>query len=166
MTTPRIERRLAAILAMDVAGYSQLMGADELGTLNGLKAHRRERIDPEIARHNGRIVTIASIAGKEGMPGIAAYSAAKAGVIGFCKALAKEVVGAGITVNCVAPAITETDLFKEMSQAHIDGAKARIPMGRFCTVEDIANMVAWIAGPECSFTTGAVFDATGGRATY
>ena len=77
-----------------------------------------------------------------------------------------QVVGAGITVNCVAPAITETDLFKEMSQAHIDGAKARIPMGRFCTVEDIANMVAWIAGPECSFTTGAVFDATGGRATY
>ncbi len=142
--------------------WQQVLAVDLTGVFHGCRpAVRHMR-----AHGYGRIVTIASIAGKEGMAGIAAYSAAKAGVIGFCKALAREVVGAGITVNCVTPAITETDLFKEMTQAHIDGAKARIPMGRFCTVEDIASMVAWIASPECSFTTGAVFDVTGGRATY
>ena len=114
----------------------------------------------------GRIVTIASIAGKEGMPGIAAYSAAKAGVIGFSKALARELVKDGITVNCIAPVITETELFKEMTQAHIDGARARIPMGRFCTVEEIAALTGWVVSPACSFTTGQVFDVSGGRATY
>ena len=114
----------------------------------------------------GRIVTIASIAGKEGMPKITAYSASKHGVIGFCKSLARELVGTGILVNCVAPAITETELFREMTAEHIAGAKARIPMGRFVQVEEIAAMVAWIASPECSFTTGFVFDITGGRADY
>ena len=114
----------------------------------------------------GRIVTIASIAGKEGMPGIAAYSAAKAGVIGYTKALARELATSGVTVNCIAPAITETELFAEMTPAHIEGAKARIPMGRFCTVEEIAAQVAFVASPDCSFTTGAVFDVSGGRATY
>ncbi len=114
----------------------------------------------------GRIVTVASIAGKEGMPKIAAYSASKHGVIGFCKSLARELVGTGVLVNCVAPAITETELFKEMTPEHIAGAKARIPMGRFVQVDEIAAMVAWIAGPECSFTTGFVFDITGGRADY
>jgi 3-oxoacyl-[acyl-carrier protein] reductase len=117
-------------------------------------------------RGYGRIVTIASIAGKEGMPGISAYSAAKAGVIGYSKALARELATSGITVNCIAPAITETELFGEMTQAHIDGAKARIPMGRFCKVEEIAAQVAYVASRECSFTTGFVFDVTGGRATY
>ncbi len=114
----------------------------------------------------GRIVTIASIAGKEGMPGIAAYSAAKAGVIGFSKALARELVTDGVTVNCIAPVITETELFKEMTQAHIEGARARIPMGRFCTVEEIAALTGWVVSPACSFTTGQVFDISGGRATY
>lgn len=117
-------------------------------------------------RGYGRIVTIASIAGKEGMPGIAAYSAAKAGVIGFCKALARELVTSGVTCNAVAPVITETDLFKEMTPQHIEASRGRIPMGRFCTIEEIAAMVAWIASPDCSFTTGAVFDVSGGRATY
>ena len=118
------------------------------------------------ARNYGRIVTIASIAGKEGMPGISAYSAAKAGVIGYSKALARELATTGITVNCIAPAITETELFQEMTESHIAGAKARIPMGRFCKVEEIAAQVAYVASRECSFTTGFVFDVTGGRATY
>jgi 3-oxoacyl-[acyl-carrier protein] reductase len=114
----------------------------------------------------GRIVTIASIAGKEGVPYIAAYSAAKAGVIGFSKALAKELTDCGVTVNCIAPALTETDLLKGMTDDHIARMKAKIPMGRLVQVDEIAEMAAWIASPACSFTTGVVFDITGGRATY
>ena len=114
----------------------------------------------------GRIVNVASIAGKEGSPGIAAYAAAKAGVIAFTKSLAKELMESGVLVNCIAPVITETDLFKEMTPAHIAAMKAKIPMGRFLTIPEIAAMVAWIASPECSFTTGATFDLSGGRATY
>jgi NAD(P)-dependent dehydrogenase (short-subunit alcohol dehydrogenase family) len=118
------------------------------------------------ARRYGRIVNVASIAGKEGMPRIAAYSAAKAGVIGFTKALAKELTDCGVMVNAIAPAITETELFREMTPEHIASAKAKIPMGRFLQIPEIAAMVAWIASRECSFTTGFVFDLTGGRATY
>jgi 3-oxoacyl-[acyl-carrier protein] reductase len=114
----------------------------------------------------GRVVNVSSITGKEGAPHIAAYAAAKAGVIGFTKSLAKELVGSGVLVNAIAPVITQTDLFKEMTQAHIDAAKAKIPMGRFLTVEEIGAMVAWIASPECSFCTGVAFDLSGGRATY
>jgi 3-oxoacyl-[acyl-carrier protein] reductase len=114
----------------------------------------------------GRIVNVSSITGKEGAPGIAAYAAAKAGVIGFTKSLAKELVTTGVLVNAIAPVITETDLFKEMTQEHIDSTKAKIPMGRFLTIDEIAAMVAWIAGPECSFCTGVAFDLSGGRGTY
>ena len=114
----------------------------------------------------GRIVNVSSIAGKEGSAGIAAYAAAKAGVIGFTKSLARELVDSGVLVNCIAPVITETDLFKEMTAEHIAGAKAKIPMGRFLTIEEIAATVAWIASPECSFNTGVTFDLSGGRATY
>jgi 3-oxoacyl-[acyl-carrier protein] reductase len=114
----------------------------------------------------GRIVNVSSITGKEGAPFIAAYAAAKAGVIGFTKSLAKELVGSGVLVNAIAPVITETDLFKEMTQEHIDSAKAKIPMGRFLTIEEIGAMVAWIASPECSFCTGVAFDLSGGRGTY
>lgn len=117
-------------------------------------------------RAYGRIVTVASIAGKEGIAKIAPYSASKHGVIGFCKSLARELVGTGILVNCVAPVITETELFKEMTPEHIAVSLSRIPMGRFVKIEEIAAMVAWIASPECSFTTGFVFDLTGGRADY
>jgi len=118
------------------------------------------------ANRYGRIVTITSIAGKEGVPFIAAYSAAKAGVIGFSKALAKELTDCGVTVNCIAPALTETDLLKGMTEDHISRMKAKIPMGRLVQVDEIAEMAAWIASPACSFTTGFVFDITGGRATY
>jgi NAD(P)-dependent dehydrogenase (short-subunit alcohol dehydrogenase family) len=114
----------------------------------------------------GRIVNIASIAGKEGNPNGAAYTAAKHGVVGFTKAFALELAATGVTVNAIAPAITETDLFKEMTPEYIAGRKARIPMGRFCTVDEIAAMVAFVAGPDCSFTTGFTFDISGGRATY
>ena len=118
------------------------------------------------ARAYGRIVNVASIASKEGNPNATAYCAAKAGVLGFTKALAKDLIDKNVLVNCVTPVITETDLFQEMSREHIDSMKSEIPMGRFCTVAEIAEMVAFVAGPRCSFTTGAVFDVSGGRASY
>jgi NAD(P)-dependent dehydrogenase (short-subunit alcohol dehydrogenase family) len=114
----------------------------------------------------GRIVQVASIAGKEGVANICAYSAAKAGVIGFSKALAKELCDAGVTVNCIAPAMTETPLLDGMTEEFIRTMKAKIPMGRFVHVDEIGELAAWIASPACSFTTGFVFDITGGRATY
>ena len=124
-------------------------------------------VAPHMRAHGyGRIVTVASIAGKEGMPNISAYCASKAGVIGFSKAFARELVGTGVLVNCVAPVMTETDLLREMTPQHIDYCRGLIPMGRFAKIEEIAAMVAWLAGPECSFTTGATFDVTGGRADY
>jgi 3-oxoacyl-[acyl-carrier protein] reductase len=117
-------------------------------------------------RGHGRIINVASIAGKEGVPGIAPYSAAKAGVIGLTKSIAREVTDCGVLVNAIAPVITETELFKEMTEQHITNMKAKIPMGRFLKIDEIAAMVAFIAGPDCSFTTGFVFDLSGGRADY
>ena len=114
----------------------------------------------------GRIVNISSIAGKEGSAGASAYSAAKAGLIGFSKAVAKEIAETGVTINCIAPAIAETDLFKEMTAAHIQNARSKIPMNRFAKVEEIAAMAVFAASPACSFTSGFTFDVTGGRATY
>ena len=118
------------------------------------------------AHRYGRIVTVASIAGKEGVPNISAYSAAKAGVIGLAKSMAKELCDAGVTVNCIAPAMTETALLESMTEEHIRNMKAKIPMGRLVQIDEVAELAAWIASPACSFTTGFVFDITGGRATY
>ncbi len=142
--------------------WARVLAIDLTGVFNCCRAaipHMRDR-------DYGRIVNIASIAGKEGMPGISAYSAAKAGVIGFTKAIARELAQTRVTVNAVAPVIVETELFREMTPEHIESAKARIPLGRFLTVPEIAAQVAWIASRESSFTTGAVFDLSGGRATY
>jgi NAD(P)-dependent dehydrogenase (short-subunit alcohol dehydrogenase family) len=119
-----------------------------------------------IARNFGRIVNIASIAGKEGNPNAPAYSASKAGVIALTKSLGKELAGNDISVNCITPAAARTAIFDQMSQQHIDYMLAKIPRGRFVTVEEIAALVAFCASAECSFTTGAVFDISGGRATY
>jgi len=114
----------------------------------------------------GRIVNIASIAGKEGNPNASAYSASKAGVISLTKSLGKEVAKSGIRVNCVTPAAVKTGMFAQMTQAHIDFMLSKIPMGRFGQVEEIASLVAWLCTEECSFSTGAVFDLSGGRAVY
>lgn len=114
----------------------------------------------------GRIVNVASIAGKEGNPNASAYSASKAAVIGLTKSLGKELVHDGITVNAITPATVETPILKQMAQSHIDYMLSKIPMQRFGTVDELASLISWIASEECSFTTGAVFDISGGRATY
>jgi 3-oxoacyl-[acyl-carrier protein] reductase len=114
----------------------------------------------------GRIVNIASIAGKEGNPNASAYSASKAGVISLTKSLGKELAKSGIRVNCVTPAAVKTGMFEQMTQAHIDFMLSKIPMGRFGQVEEIAALVAWLCTEDCSFSTGAVFDLSGGRAVY
>ena len=114
----------------------------------------------------GRIVNIASIAGKEGNPTLVPYSAAKAGVIGLTKALAKEVATSNIFVNAVAPAVIGTELLKQMEQSTVDLLVSKIPMGRVGTPQEVAALVAWLVSDECSFSTGAVYDLSGGRATY
>ena len=114
----------------------------------------------------GRIVNVASIAGKEGNPNAAAYSAAKAGVIALTKSLGKELAQTGVLVNCVTPAAAKTAIFDQISQQHIDYMLSRIPMGRFVSVDEIAALVCWLASQDCAFSTGAVFDISGGRATY
>ena len=114
----------------------------------------------------GRIVNIASIAGKEGNPNAAPYSAAKAGVIGLTKSLGKELADMNVTVNCITPAAVRTEIFDQISQEHIDFMLSKIPIGRFGTVDEIANLITWLSSEECSFSTGGVFDISGGRATY
>ncbi|MFO1325906.1 MAG: SDR family NAD(P)-dependent oxidoreductase [Rubrivivax sp.] len=119
-----------------------------------------------VARGYGRIVNIASVAGKEGNPNASHYSASKAGLIALTKSLAKETATQGVLVNAIAPAAARTAMFAQMAQAHIDYMLSKIPMGRFVEVGEIAAMAAWLASEECSFSTGAVFDITGGRSTY
>jgi 3-oxoacyl-[acyl-carrier protein] reductase len=114
----------------------------------------------------GRIVNIASIAGKEGNPAASAYAAAKAGVIGLTKALGKELAQDGVIVNCVTPAAAKTRIFDQVTDEFVNYMLSKIPMGRFVKVEEIANLVAWLSSEDCSFTTAGVFDISGGRATY
>ena len=114
----------------------------------------------------GRIVNIASVAGKEGNPNAPAYSAAKAGLIALTKSLGKELAGSGVLVNCVTPAAVETRIFAQMSQSHIDFMLSKIPLARFGLPQEIAAMVVWLCSEDCSFSTGGVFDLSGGRATY
>jgi 3-oxoacyl-[acyl-carrier protein] reductase len=119
-----------------------------------------------VRRQYGRIVNIASIAGKEGNPNAVAYSASKAGVIALTKSLGKELAQSGVLVNCVTPAAAKTAIFEQMTKQHIDYMLSKIPMNRFVTVDEIASLVCWLASEDCAFSTGAVFDISGGRATY
>jgi NAD(P)-dependent dehydrogenase (short-subunit alcohol dehydrogenase family) len=134
--------------------------------LNGVFYCNRAIVPVMLGNDYGRIVNIASIAGKEGNPTASAYSASKAGVIGLTKSLGKELAKSGIRVNCVTPAAVRTAIFDQITQQHIDFMLAKIPLGRFGTVDEIAALVCWLASEECSFSTGAVFDLSGGRATY
>jgi 3-oxoacyl-[acyl-carrier protein] reductase len=119
-----------------------------------------------VKRRYGRIVNIASVAGKEGNPNAVAYSASKAGVIALTKSLGKELAQSGVLVNCVTPAAAKTAIFDQMTRQHIDYMLSKIPMNRFVAVDEIASLVCWLASEDCSFSTGGVFDISGGRATY
>ena len=142
--------------------WARVLAVNLTGTFNCCKA-----VAPAmIARNYGRIVNIASIAGKEGNPNACAYSASKAGVVALTKSLGKELAGYDIAVNCVTPAVAKTAIFDQMTKEHIDYMLSKIPRGRFVKVEEIADLVAFCASQECAFTTGAVFDISGGRATY
>ncbi len=135
--------------------------------LNGLFYCNRAVVPHMMANAGyGRIVNLASVAGKEGNPNASAYSASKAAVIGLTKSLGKELAKTNIRVNCVTPAAVKTAMFEQMTPAHIEFMLSKIPIGRFGTVDEITALICWIASEECSFTTGAVFDASGGRATY
>jgi len=134
--------------------------------LNG-PFHCCRAVIPHLLRNGyGRIVNIASIAGKEGNPNAAHYSASKAGVISLTKSLGKELATSNVVVNCVTPAVIATDILQQMAQSHIDYMLSKIPMGRFGKTEEAAALVAWLCSEDCSFSTGAVFDLSGGRATY
>ena len=134
--------------------------------LNGLFYCNRAVV-PYLQRNGyGRIVNIASVAGKEGNPNASAYSASKAGVIGLTKSLGKELARTEIRVNCVTPAAVRTPIFDQMTPAHVEFMLSKIPIGRFGQIDEVTSLVCWLASPECSFSTGAVFDVSGGRATY
>ncbi|PJI40317.1 SDR family NAD(P)-dependent oxidoreductase [Ferrovibrio sp.] len=145
-----------------VADWTSVIQVNLLGMFHCCRAV----VPPMLKGNYGRIVALASVAGKEGNPNASAYSASKAGVIGLIKSLGKELATTGITANCLAPAAVRTPIFAQMKQQHIDYMLSKIPMGRFGELDEIAAMICWMASQECSFTTGAVFDATGGRATY
>ncbi len=134
--------------------------------LNGLFYCCRELVPHMRARNYGRIVNLASVAGKDGNPNASAYSASKAGVIALTKSLGKELADTGVRVNCVTPAAVKTAMFDQMTPEHIQFMLSKIPMGRFGEPEEVAAMVSWLCTEECSFSTGAVFDLSGGRATY
>lgn len=142
--------------------FAEIVNVNLLGTF-----HTNKAVVPAMREQGyGRIVNIASVAGKDGNPNASAYSASKAGVIGFTKSLGKELAGADIAVNCVTPAAARTRIFDQMSQDHIDYMLSKIPRGRFLELDEAAAMIAWLCTAENSFTTGGVFDLSGGRATY
>ncbi|TMG85043.1 MAG: SDR family oxidoreductase [Betaproteobacteria bacterium] len=145
-----------------VDAWQQVMDVN----VTGVFLCNRATVPVMLKQDYGRIVNIASVAGKEGNPNASAYSTSKAAVIGLTKSLGKELAKTGIRVNCVTPAAVKTAIFDQMSQQHIDFMLSKIPMGRFGQVEEIAALVAWLCTEDCSFSTGAVFDLSGGRATY
>jgi 3-oxoacyl-[acyl-carrier protein] reductase len=152
----------ASVEDYDIAAWQQIMAIN----LTGAFLVNRAVIPDMKAGNYGRIVNIASIAGKEGNPNAAAYSASKAGVIALTKSLGKETAGFDIAVNAVTPAAARTRIFDQMTEEHIGYMLAKIPRNRFVGVNEIAAMIAWLVSKENSFTTGAVFDLSGGRATY
>ena len=153
---------VAAIEEFGTEVWNEVISINLTGTF-----HTNKAVIPTMkAQDYGRIVNIASIAGKEGNAKASHYAASKAGVIGFTKAIGKEVADHNIAVNCVTPAVANTPILEQVTQEFIDFMLSKIPKGRFVEVEEIANMVAWLASPEITFTTGAVFDISGGRATY
>lgn len=152
----------APVVDYPVAEFHKIVAVNLHGTFHVCKSvlgHMK-------ARGYGRVVNIASVAGKEGNPNAGAYSASKAAVMALTKSLGKEHAGADIAVNCVTPAAARTRIFDQMSQAHIDFMLSKIPRGRFLEVDEAAAMIVWMCSPDNSFTTGAVFDLSGGRATY
>ena len=146
----------------DPAEWRRVIDVD----LTGAFLCSRALVPGMLARRYGRIVNMASVAGKEGNPNAAAYSSAKAGLIGLTKSLGKELATENVIVNCVTPAAAETDLFKQMTEEHIAYMRSKIPMNRFVRPSEIAALVAWLCSEECGFSTGGVFDISGGRATY
>ncbi len=150
------------LVEFPIDGWMQVMAIN----INGTFFTNRAVVPLMVAQNYGRIVNIASIAGKEGNPNASAYSASKAAVIGLTKSLAKELAKTNITVNSVTPAAVRTPIFEQMPLSHLDFMLSKIPKGRFGTVDEVASLVCWLASEECSFSTGAVFDISGGRATY
>jgi 2-dehydro-3-deoxy-L-rhamnonate dehydrogenase (NAD+) len=150
------------LLEFPIDGWKQVIDIN----LNGTFYCNRAVAPLMVAQNYGRIVNIASIAGKEGNPNASGYSASKAGVIGLTKSLGKELAKYNITVNAVTPAAVRTPIFDQMPQTHIDFMLSKIPKGRFGTVDEMASLICWLASEESSFSTGAVFDLSGGRATY
>lgn len=152
----------APIPDYDVAEFAQIVAINLNGTF-----HTNKAVLPGMrSRGYGRILNIASVAGKEGNPNACAYSASKAGVIGFTKSAGKENADVDIAVNCVTPAAARTPIFDQMSEEHVGYMLSKIPRARFLEVEEAANMIVWLVSAENSFTTGAAFDLSGGRATY
>ncbi len=152
----------ATVEDYSVEEFAQIVTINLMGTF-----HVNKAVVPTMRKQGyGRIVNIASVAGKEGNPNASAYSSSKAGVIGFTKSLGKELAGEDIAVNCVTPAAARTRIFDQMSQEHIDFMLSKIPRGRFLEVDEAAAMIVWLCSRENSFTTGGVFDLSGGRATY
>ena len=152
----------ATVVAYPVDAWRQVIDIN----LTGVFLCNRAVASGMAKRGWGRIVNIASVAGKEGNPNASAYSASKAGVIGLTKSLGKELATTGVLVNCVAPAVVKTELFSQMTEQHIQYMLSKIPMSRFGEVNEVAEMVAWLASGLCTFATGATFDLSGGRATY
>jgi NAD(P)-dependent dehydrogenase (short-subunit alcohol dehydrogenase family) len=154
--------RAAPSWELPVGEWERVLAVNLSGTYYGCRAV----IPKLVAAGWGRVVNIASIAGKEGNPNAVPYSASKAGVIGLTKAIAKEVATLGVLVNCVTPAVIETPILGQLTPEQVEYMTSRIPMGRIGQPEEVAALVAWLVSDECSFTTGAVFDISGGRASY
>ena len=154
------------VIDYPVAEWDRVFAVNVRGTFLTCRAIAPVMKQADAGRGYGRIVNIASVAGKEGNPNASAYSASKAAVMGLTKSLGKELAGTEIKVNCITPAAVKTGMFAQMTQQHIDFMLSKIPMNRFGEVQEIANLVAWLSSDEVSFSTGAVFDISGGRATY